>query len=40
LSELRSALELAAFERVDVRAYDGLVANARDADALGYTELR
>ena len=39
LGEVRAALLLAGFERVDVRAYDVLVKHARETDALGYTRL-
>ncbi len=39
LREVRDALELAGFERIDARAYDVLAANARDTDSLGYTRL-
>jgi len=40
LGDMREALQLAGFERVDARAYDVLELYARQIDALGYTELR
>ena len=39
LRELRQALLLAGFERVDARTYDALTMQARETDALGYTRL-
>ena len=39
LREVLAALLLAGFERVDARAYDPLVTQARETDALGYTRL-
>jgi ABC-type phosphate/phosphonate transport system substrate-binding protein len=40
LHATRRALLLDRFERVDARAYDMLATQARDTDALGYTQLR
>lgn len=40
LDAARNALLLAGFERIEARAYDVLTAQAREADALGYTRLR
>jgi len=40
LAALRDTLELAGFARVDIRAYEIVADDARDTDALGYTQLR